>query len=120
MVEPGDTAALARAFSSHRFDEVYDHLEANVRWVSVGESTVEGREAVIGLCKASQRELAGVRTDFTRFVVAGSDDVVAVDVVARYTAPDGDESAVSSCDVYEFDSGLLRMITSYAVELPTS
>lgn len=111
---------LARAFSSHRFEEVYDHLAGDVRWVAVGAGVVSGRDAVIDACTRSTAELADTTVEYLRFVTAGDGaeptQRVAVDSVARYRDTDG-TSLVSSCDVYEFRGGTVVAITSYAVEV---
>lgn len=109
---------IAEAFSAHRFTEAFAHLAPDVRWISVGESTLQGRDAVVNACTQAAAELAGASTEFTRFVSVVGDDAVAVDAVGRYTEPNGQTSVVSSCDIYEFDHGTLTKITSYAVELP--
>lgn len=110
---------IAEAFSGHRFTETFPHLAPDVRWVSVGQSTLEGRDAVIAACEGSAAELAGVTTEFTRFVSVVGADAVAVDAIGRYVEAGGQTSVVSSCDIYEFDHGALTAITSYAVELPS-
>jgi len=87
----------------------------------VGESTLEGRSAVIAACDHSSTELAQVNTEFARFKSIVGTDAVAVDTLGRYTDSEHQISVVSSCDIYEFDADKLTTITSYAVELePTS
>jgi ketosteroid isomerase-like protein len=107
---------VAEAFSAHRFGEVVEHLAEDVRWVTPGGPTVEGRAAVIATCESTTAQLEGVTTEFPRFVAIVGADAVAVDVIARYSGPDG-TSTVSSCDVYEFADGALTRITSYVAEL---
>ena len=114
MTAPRD---VAEAFSRHRFRDVYDALAADVVWTAVGASRLEGRQAVVDACEATLAQLATTGVEFTRFVSVADGAVAAVDVVARYTDPDGGLSVVSSCDVYEFGDGVVRAITSYAVEL---
>lgn len=113
---------IAEAFSSHRFSETFTHLAPDVRWVLVGESTIDGRDAVIEACESTAAELAGSTTAFTRFVTVAGKDAVAVDAVGRYTDPAGQTSVVASCDIYQFDDdpdhAAITTITSYAVELP--
>lgn len=113
-----DTAAVATAFSSHRFEEAYAALAPDAVWNAVGQGLFEGRDAIVETCKATAAELATTTTEFTRFVTVAGTDAVAVDAIARYTGSDGSVSIVSSCDVYEFAGDQLTMITSYAVELP--
>ncbi|MEJ7650745.1 MAG: nuclear transport factor 2 family protein [Nakamurella sp.] len=112
---------IAEAFSSHRFNETFAHLAPDIRWVLVGESTIDGRNAVIEACEGTAAELAGSTTEFTRFVTVAGKDAVAIDAVGRYTDPDGQISVVASCDIYQFDNdsdhAAISTITSYAVEL---
>ena len=116
-----DTRQIAEAFSGHRFEDTYDHLSADVRWVLPGQTTIEGRSAVIEACNASAAEMAELTSaTFSRFVSVADDRVAAIDAVGRYVSRDGSVSVVSSADVYEFDgAGQVRIITSYAVELDT-
>jgi ketosteroid isomerase-like protein len=107
----------AEAFSGHRFRDAYDALAADVRWTSVGQGVVSGRQVVVEACEAALAELAGTTVEFSRFLVVAADDAAAVDVVGRYVDPEGTAVVVSSCDVYEFRDGLVTAITSYAVEL---
>jgi ketosteroid isomerase-like protein len=117
MTTPRETA---EAFSGHRFRDAYDVLAPDVRWTSVGQGTVTGRQAVVDACEATLAELASTTVEFVRFVVVADDGAAAVDVVGRYVDADGEVAAVSSCDVYEFTGGLLTTLTSYAVELDPS
>jgi ketosteroid isomerase-like protein len=114
-----DTLQIAEAFSGHRFTETYDHLVPDVVWVSPGQASIEGRDAVVAACESSAAEMAQLASaEFSRFVSVSGDGVAAVDAVGRYTAPDGSVSVVSSADIYEFDGdGLVTRVTSYAVEL---
>ena len=113
---------IAEAFSGHRFEETYDHLADDVRWVAVGQTVLTGRDAVVRACTGTATQLATATTEFLRFVTVegagvGADQrVVAVDAVARYRDPDGTTSIVSSCDIYEFVDGRVAGITSYAVD----
>jgi|GEM_PF-1218334 len=110
-----------RSLSRHQFSDTYAHLAGDVRWVSVGESILEGRDVVITACDQSSTDLAQVSTEFVRFRSIVGSDAVAVDTVGRYTDSEQKISVVSSCDIYEFDGDTLTTITSYAVELePTS
>jgi ketosteroid isomerase-like protein len=114
MTTPRETA---EAFSGHRFRDTYDALAPDVRWTSVGQGTITGRQAVVDACESTLTALATTTTEFVRFVVVADDATAAVDVVGRYVDADGGVSVVSSCDVYEFTGGLLTTLTSYAVEL---
>ena len=118
---PVNTKQITEAFSGHRFAETYDHLAADVRWVMPGQTTIQGRSAVVEACNASAAEMAQLASaEFSRFVSVAHDRVAAIDAVGRYVSPDGSVSVVSSADVYEFNGdGHVTTITSYAVELET-
>lgn len=107
----------AEAFSGHRFAEAYGQLAEDVRWVLVGADVLHGRAAVRDACEATAAELTQTTTELLRFLSVDGGNVVAVDVIGRYTAPDGTVSLVSSCDLYEFTGGQVATITSYTVEL---
>ena len=86
---------------------------------SPGQETLAGKEALVAACDSSLAELSQLaRTEFSRFVAVGDDQVAAVDAIGHYVSQDGSMSVVSSADIYEFDTdGLIITITSYAVEL---
>ncbi len=106
----------ARAFSGHRFEEVFDSLADDVVWNLVGEGRLEGRSAVVEACRATAAENHTVTTHWLRFISTGDGDVVAVDAIGRYESEVG-VTAVSSCDIFEFVGGRIRTITSYTVEV---
>jgi ketosteroid isomerase-like protein len=111
-----DRAAVARAFSEHRFDEALGHLGRDVRWTIVGYMVLEGADAVRQTCRETAASLEDTTTTYDRCVVAAGADVVAVDTFARYSGPGG-VTAVASCDIYEFAGEEISAITSYAVEV---
>lgn len=108
---------IARAFSSHHFEETFEHIAPIAAWNLVGETRIDGRDAIIEACRSTAEENHDTDIVWLRFLCAGSGEVVAVDAVGRYAGPDG-VSIVSSCDIFEFDGDTIATITSYAVELP--
>ena len=110
--------AIAEAFSGHRFADAYPFLADGVRWELVGGPTLIGPDEVRAACDATLRELEGTETEFRRFrTIVGRDSVV-VDAVGVYRDPDGSDSTVASCDIFDFSDGRIVAITSYTVELP--
>jgi len=108
---------IAEAFSGHCFHDAYAALAPDVRWTSVGQGVITGRQGVVDACEATLAELSTGSAEFLRFVVIAEGDAVAVDAVGRYVDADGEVSLVSSCDIYAFRAGVLTSITSYTVEL---
>jgi ketosteroid isomerase-like protein len=111
-----DPAAVARAFSEHRFDDALPHLAKDVRWTVVGYMVLEGADAIRQTCRETTESLEGTTTTYDRCVIAAGPDAVAIDTLARYHRPDG-VTAVASCDIYEFAAEHITAITSYAVEV---
>jgi ketosteroid isomerase-like protein len=111
-----DPGAVGRAFSEHRFDQAVGYLAKDVRWTIVGYMVLEGADAVRQTCRETLESLEGTTTTYDRCVVAAGSDTVAVDTFAHYNRPDG-QTAVASCDIYEFTGEEITAITSYAVEV---
>ena len=114
-----DIEKVARAFSSHRFDQALTHLADDVVWTRVGDKPLIGRKAVKKACERTAADLSGVTTEFQRFRTVVGEDSVVVESLGRYTGPGGDVSIVASCDVYDFDDERITEIVSYTVELPS-
>ena len=49
---------LAEAFSAHRFEEVYDHLAEDARWILPGHDPVVGRAGIVAACRDAAAEFA--------------------------------------------------------------
>ena len=114
--QPIDVSAVALAFSTHRFEESLNHLSRNVRWTIVGYMVLEGADAVIHTCRETKESLVDTVTSVDRCVVAAQGDVVAVDMLSRYSGPNG-VTAVAGCDIFEFADNQIAAITSYAVQV---
>jgi ketosteroid isomerase-like protein len=107
---------VAEAFSGHDFEDAFPYLSKGVIWRMPGSDGLQGRDAVVAACRATDAALTDTQVDVTRFIVVDGGDTVAVDTVTGYR--DGDEtSTVASCDIYEFRDGEVVQITSYAVEI---
>lgn len=110
---------VARSFSGHDFAATFDRLADDVVWTLVGATVLHGRQAVEDACRSTTADTENVTTTWRRFVSTGDGAVVAVDAVGQYAGPEG-STAVSSCDIYEFDGELITAITSYTVEVPVT
>lgn len=87
-------------------------------WVNIGQSTLEGKDAVVAACDTATAQMATTTDQFTRFIVAADEDTAAVDVIGHYVGTEG-SFVVASCDFYEFRDGEVVRITSYTALLPT-
>ncbi|MCU1565181.1 MAG: uncharacterized protein JWQ56_118 [Pseudarthrobacter sp.] len=108
---------VARAFSTHRFEEALPHFDEHVAWELVGGEALTGKPAVVDVCSSLARDLQDVQTTFDQFRVVAASNCVVVDSVARYVSADGSLSRVASCDIYDFVDDRVVRIRSYNVEL---
>ena len=111
---PLTPSEIAVAFSSHRFDEAEPFLAENVFWDLVAANPRLDKAEVLALTAESADALKTITTTFIDQRVIESGDTVVVDSVVEYVADDGEKSVVSSCDLYEFEGGLIVHIRSYA------
>jgi ketosteroid isomerase-like protein len=109
--------AVGRAFSSHRFEDALPQLHDDVVWELVGGEALTGKLAVVDVCTSLARDLKDVQTTFDRLRVMVASSTVVVDSEASYVSADGSISRVASCDIYDFEGGLVVRIRSYNVEL---
>jgi ketosteroid isomerase-like protein len=109
-------ARVAESFSRHDFEVAYPYLAEDVRWTIIGGEVIVGRVAVIDVCDGSAAHLTTVETTFRKFRAMEGADFVVIDSEAAYTGADG-TTVVASCDIYSFEDGRIRGITSYTVEV---
>lgn len=111
-----DRAELARAFAQHRFDQVFPHLARDVRWTILGYLVLEGADAVARTCRDTADSLTGTTAEWERCRTVTEGDTVVVEVLGRYSGPDG-VTAVGSCHLVEFTDSAIAAITSYGIEV---
>ncbi|WP_197382592.1 nuclear transport factor 2 family protein [Mycolicibacterium mengxianglii] len=104
------------AFCEHRFEDVFPHLAANVRWTVPGYMVLEGADALIRTCRETAESVLATTKVVDRQLVVGGRDAVVVDSFTRYQSPSG-VTAVSDCHIFEFVGAQITAITSYAVEV---
>lgn len=114
--ETFDRGQICLAFCEHRFDDVYPHLAADVRWTVPGYMVLEGADAVERTCRETGQSLSGTTTSTDRQVMVRGRDAVVVDSFTTYHGPGG-VTAVSDCHIFEFADQRITAITSYAVEV---
>ena len=105
---------IAIAFSSHRFDEVEAHLADDIFWDLVAGKPRMSKAEVLDLTTESAEALRSITTTIIDQRVIDGGDTIVVDSVIEYLDDDGEKSVVSSCDLYEFEGGLIVHIRSYA------
>ncbi len=116
MSDPVDRTDVARAFAQHRFDQAIPHLARDVRWTILGYLVLEGADAVARTCRDTEGSLAGTTAGWERCRTVAEGDTVVVEVLGRYSGPDG-VTAVASCHIIEFADSAITAITSYGIEV---
>ena len=120
MSDPVDRTEVARAFAQHRFEQAIPVLARDVRWTILGYLVLEGADAVARTCRDTAGSLAGTTAEWERCRTVAQGDTVVVEVLGRYTGPDG-VTAVASCHIVEFTNSAIASITSYGIEVdPTA
>jgi ketosteroid isomerase-like protein len=114
--EAVDREQICLAFCEHRFDDVFPHLAADVRWTVPGYMVLEGAHALERTCRETAGNLEDTTEATDRRVVVRSRDAVVIDSITRYRSPAG-VTAVSDCHIFEFADDRITAITSYAVEV---
>ena len=108
---------IAEAFCRHRFDLTYPYMADEIKWTTVGNEELMGREAVIDRCDRSAKFLETVSTTFTKLKMNRAESFVVVESAAQFQDQDHQISSVASCDVFQFSDGQIVEITSYVIEL---
>ena len=116
MSAAADRTEVARAFAQHRFDQAIPHLARDVRWTILGYLVLEGDDAVARTCRDTAGSLAGTTAHWEHCRTVSQGDTVVVEVLGRYTGPDG-VTAVASCHILEFAGPAIASITSYGIEV---
>lgn len=105
---------IAVAFSTHRFDEAEPYIAETVFWDLVGGSPCLEKSELLKLTGESSQALEKLTVTPIDLRVVDGGDTIVVDHVTEYLDEDGEKSVVSSCDLYEFEGGLVVHIRSYA------
>jgi SnoaL-like domain len=106
---------ISEAFSNGNFKFSYPFLAEVVEWNIVGDKLLKGKAEVVEYCNNIAAYFASVTTTFTISNVIADGNTVAIDGTAIFINNENKITHVSSCDVYRFEDGLLKNITSYCI-----
>ena len=113
---PLTPAEIAVAFSSQKYDEVEPYLAESIFWDLVAARPRLDKGEVLVLLRETKQNLKVLTSNFLEQRVIDGGDTVVVDSVVEYVDSTGEKSVVSSCDLYEFEGGLVTHIRTYAGE----
>ncbi len=106
---------IAEAFSGGQFEFAYPYLADDIQWNIVGDKILKGKDAIIKFCDQTAKYFSEVTTKFTMSNLVVGDNCVAIDGTAEFINKENKSSKVFSCDVYCFENGKLKEVTSYCI-----
>ncbi|MDZ4711810.1 MAG: nuclear transport factor 2 family protein [bacterium] len=106
---------IAELFSGGKFEQTYPFLADDIQWNIIGEDMLTGKQSVVEFCDRTALYFSEVTNIFSTYNVIVDGDRVAINGKAEFTNKEGKTTVVSSCDVYVFDDGKVKEITSYCI-----
>ncbi len=106
---------IAEEFSKGNFEFAYNHLAQDIQWNIVGDKLLTGKDQVIEFCNKTAEYFREVTTEFSTSNIIADANLVAVSGIAVFINKENKRTEVSSCDVYLFEDGKLKEITSYCI-----
>lgn len=108
---------IARKFSNGQFEEVFEFIDDDAKWVVVGEKKWEGKQAIIKNCKNVGAYFKSVTTRFNTLNIISEDYLVVINGTAEFIRDGKTVSIISACDLYEFnDDNKIKSIASYCIK----
>ena len=103
-------------FSGGRFNATYAFMSDDITFNIVGEQLVTGKQAVIAFCDKTAGYFKTVPPKAVLENAIVGDNCVAINGTAEfYNARENRTNYISSCDIYKFEDGKLKEITSYCI-----
>ncbi|WP_295121022.1 hypothetical protein [uncultured Chitinophaga sp.] len=106
--------AIARLFSAGKFEEAAPYLADSVEWFIYEEDKhFSGQTQVMAFAREIASYFASITTDFREYGLMEQDGKVAVYGYGKFIRDGEVVNEVNSCDVYEFDGGMVVRVHSY-------
>jgi ketosteroid isomerase-like protein len=106
---------IAEEFSKGNFEFAYNYFAQDIQWNIVGDKLLTGRDDVIDFCNKTALYFKEVTTEFNVSNIIVDNNLVAINGTAVFINEENKRTEVSSCDVYRFEDGKLKEITSYCI-----
>jgi len=110
-----DTRQISEEFSKGNFEFAYKYLAQDIQWSIVGDELLIGKDQVIEFCNKTAEYFKEVTTEFRTSNIIVDSNLVAINGTAVFIKKENKRTEVSSCDVYRFEGGKLKEITSYCI-----
>ncbi len=109
---------ISEEFSKGNFSATYNHFADDIEWRIIGDKTIKGKENTIIFCNKMMVEMGTSKLNNTN--VIAENNYVAIEGNCNFTNEEGKAAAVEYCDVFRFEEGKIKMITSYLVSSVTN
>lgn len=106
---------IAEEFSKGNFEFAYNYLAQDIQWNIVGDNLLTGKDQVIEFCNKTAEYFKEVTTKFSTSNIIAESNLVTINGTAVFINKENKRTDVSSCDVYRFEDGMLKEITSYCI-----
>ena len=101
---------ISEKFATGKFEFAEMYLADDIKWNILGDTSIEGKEQVLEVSKMSQLENFPVLT--IKNIVSQGNYVV-IECTGEATAKNGKPYNQVYCDVFRFNEGKLKEVTTY-------
>jgi ketosteroid isomerase-like protein len=108
---------ISEEFSKGKFPATYDHFADDIEWKIIGDQIISGKENAIAFCNKMMAEMDGSTLNNINVIV--ENNYAAIEGNCKFTNEVGKAATVEYCDVYRFEDGKIKTITSYLVSSET-
>jgi uncharacterized protein len=112
-----DIKKLSEEFSRGNFPATYNYFANDIEWKIIGDKMISGKENAIAFCTKMMTEIGS--STLNNINVIAEDNCVAIEGNCYFTNEEGKAAAVEYCDVFRFEEGQIKTITSYLVSSTT-
>ncbi len=104
---------ISEEFSKGNFPATYNHFADDIEWKIIGDKIISGKENTIAFCTKMITEMDS--STLNNINVIAENNYVAIEGNCNFTNEQGKAAAVEYCDVFRFEEGKIKTITSYLV-----
>ncbi len=104
---------ISEEFSKGNFPATYNHFADDIEWRIIGDKMISGRENSIAFCTKMMSEIGS--STLNNINVIAENDYVVIEGNCHFINEEGKAAVVEYCDVFRFEEGKIKTITSYLV-----
>ena len=100
-------------FSKGNFTAVFHAFADDIQWNIIGDKILKGKKDVTDFCTKMQGEMEGSQLNNINMLHSGAHSVI--EGCCNYINTDNQPALVEYCDIYNFEQGKIKSITSYCI-----